>query len=61
VVREAKALLSIILKEQLARELAAATRALRQAETAGDEKEIEVRMAVCNVLTTKIAQLHEVR
>ena len=58
---EAEALLSVIQKEQLSRELSLASMALHQAEMAGDDKEIEVRMAVCNVLTTKIAQLHQVR
>ncbi len=57
--REAKALLSVILKELLAGELGRATLALKKAENAKDEKEIARLVGVCKLLTTRIGQLHE--
>lgn len=57
--RETKVLLSVILKELLAAELDDATMALKKAENAGDEEEITRLMGVCNLLTTRIGQLHE--
>jgi len=57
--REAKALLSIILKELLAAELTKATQALKKAENSNDEAEVARLMGVCNLLTTRIGQLHE--
>ncbi len=56
--REAKTLLSVLLKDRLGAELAAASVALKRAETLGDEEAIAVHMSVCKLLTTKIAQLH---
>ncbi len=56
--REAKALLSIILKELLASELSKATLALKEAENEKDEKEVTRLMGVCKLLTTRIGQLH---
>jgi hypothetical protein len=58
--REAKTLLTLLLKERLARELAEATAALKRAESQGNEEETAVHMSVCNVLTKRIASLHEV-
>ncbi|MBI2613004.1 DNA primase [Candidatus Kaiserbacteria bacterium] len=57
---EAKTLLSVLLKERLSRELAEATAALKRAEHQGNEEEVAVHMSVCNVLTRRIARLHEV-
>lgn len=54
---EAKTLLDILLKERLSQELTDATLALKKAEARGDEKEVGVYMSVCNVLTTRIAEL----
>jgi hypothetical protein len=54
----AKSLLRVIISEKLARELAAASRALETAEAQGDEAEVERLMAHSRVLTTRIAQLH---
>ena len=54
----AKALLRVILSERLATELAEATQLLRQAEGAGDEVESQRLMVQCQLLTTRIAQLH---
>ena len=54
---EAKALLDVIRKERLSEELREAAKALRAAEDRRDEKEMAVYMSVCNVLTTKIAEL----
>ena len=56
---ETRALLSVLLKERLSCELAEATAALKRAESRGDEEEAAVHISVCNVLTTKIARLHE--
>lgn len=55
----AKSLLKVIISEQLARELAEASQALKQAESAGDEAAVERLMAHCALLTTRIAQLHK--
>ena len=57
--REAKALLLVILKELLADELEAATTALKKAENAKNEEETDRLMGVCKLLTTRIALLHE--
>jgi DNA primase len=57
--REAKTLLHIILKERLARELSEAAAALKKAEKAGDEEQVKELLTVNNVLTTRIAKLHE--
>jgi len=57
--RETKALLLVILKELLAAELDDATMALKKAENAKEEAEVERLMGVCKLLTTRIAQLHE--
>ena len=57
---EMKTLLDVLLKERLTHELVEATEALRSAETRGDEHEVAVHMSVCNVLTKRIAKLHEV-
>ncbi|MBI4093713.1 DNA primase [Candidatus Kaiserbacteria bacterium] len=57
---EASALLSVLLRERLSRELAEATAALRRAEVSGNEDEAAVHMSVCNVLTRRIARLHGV-
>ncbi|MDO8523602.1 MAG: hypothetical protein Q7R74_00055, partial [bacterium] len=54
---EAKSLLEVLLKERLSHELAEAAAALKKAEERGDEKEAGVYMSVCNVLTTRIAEL----
>jgi DNA primase len=54
----AKSLLRVITAEYLARELAAASRALETAEATGDESEVDRLMIQCGVLTTRIAQLH---
>ncbi len=57
---EAKTLLGVLLKERLSRELAEATAALKAAEKSGNDEEAAVHMSVCNVLTRRIARLHEV-
>ncbi|MBI2610825.1 DNA primase [Candidatus Kaiserbacteria bacterium] len=57
---ETRALLNVLLKERLSRQLMEATRALKEAENRGDEEETAVHMSVCNVLTRRIARLHEV-
>ncbi len=57
---ETKTLLNVLLKERLSRELAEATAALKRAEHQGNEEEVAVYMSVCNVLTRRIARLHEV-
>ena len=57
--KETQALLSVILKELLAAELDDATMALKQAENAKDDAEVERLTGVCKLLTTRIAQLHE--
>lgn len=57
---EAKALLTAHLRDRLARELAEASAALKKAEMSGREEEVAVYMSVCNVLTKRIARLHEV-
>jgi DNA primase len=57
--RDAKTLLSVILKELFAAKLDRATMELKQAERAGDEAAIAVHISVCKLLTTRIAQLHE--
>ena len=54
---EAKSLIDVLLKERLSRELADAATALKKAEERGDEKEVGVYMSVCNMLTTRIAEL----
>jgi len=54
---EARALLDVLLKERLSRELSEAAAALKRAEERGDEKEAGVHMSVCNMLTTRIAEL----
>ena len=54
----AKSLLRVIISEKLARELAAATKALEFAEAQGDEAAVERLMVHCGMLTTRIAQLH---
>lgn len=56
--REGKALTIILLKERLAHELSEAAAALKKAEAAGNEAEVERLMGVNNVLTTQIAHLH---
>jgi DNA primase len=58
VIPAAKSLLRVIVSEQLARELAASSKALEAAEARGDDAEVERLMAHCGVLTTRIAQLH---
>ncbi len=58
--REANALLRTLLEERLRGELADVAEALRRAETAGDEAEIERLQGVNKVLTNRIAQLHAV-
>lgn len=55
--REAQTLLDVLLEEKLRRELLEATSALKKAEERGDEKEVAVHMSVCNMLTTRIAEL----
>ncbi len=57
---ETQTLLNLLLKERLAHELVDATAALKRAENAGNEEEVAVHMSVCNVLTRRIARLHEV-
>lgn len=57
---EAKSLVNVLLKERLSRELVEATTALKKAEHLGNEEEVAVHMSVCNVLTRRIARLHEV-
>lgn len=57
---EMRALLNVLLKERLTRELSEATAALKRAEDLGNEEEAAVHMSVCNVLTKRIARLHEV-
>lgn len=57
--REAEALLDIILKEQLSEELAFATTALKRAEAARNEAEIEKLMISTQLLTGRIAKLHK--
>ena len=57
--REARALLTVILKELFAEELRKATHALKQAEHSKNEDEVERLMGVYKLLTTRIAQLHE--
>ena len=54
---ESRALLTTLQKERLSRELQDATAALKSAEARGDEREAAVHMSVCNVLTTRIAEL----
>jgi len=54
---EAKSLIDVLLKERLSRELSDAAVALKKAEERGDEKEVGVYMSVCNMLTTRIAEL----
>ena len=54
---EAKSLLDVLLKDRLSRELAEAALALKRAEEKGDEMDVGVYMSVCNVLTTRIAEL----
>ena len=57
---EVQSLLSVLLKERLTQELREATVALKRAEERGDDKEVGVYMSVCNVLTRRIAGLHQV-
>ena len=57
---EVEALLNVLLKERLSRELAEATAALKRSEAEGDEQGVAVHMSVCNVLTKRIARLYEV-
>ncbi len=57
--REAKALLVVIIKELLAAELEKTTAALKRAENAKDDAEATRLMGVCNLLTTRIGQIHE--
>jgi DNA primase len=57
--REVEPLLQVIHRERLKSELESINMALRKAEIAEDEKEIERLSGVSKVLTTRIAQLHE--
>ncbi|MCR4325305.1 MAG: DNA primase [Patescibacteria group bacterium] len=57
--REMQALLRVIHRQRLMEELDIATMALKQAEKSAKEKEAERLLAVCKMLTTRIAQLHE--
>ena len=57
--REAKALLTVILKELLAEELDRTAKALKMAENNDNNEEVARLMAVCKLLTTRIGQLHE--
>ena len=57
--REAKALLLVIIKELLAAELEKATAALKRAENDQNEEEVARLMGVCNLLTTRIGQIHK--
>lgn len=57
--REANALLVVIIKELLAAELEKATMALKRAENAKSEEEVTRLMSVCNLLTTRIGQIHK--
>ncbi len=57
--REAKALLVVIIKELLAGELERATASLKMAENAKNEEEATRIMGVCKLLTTRIGQMHE--
>ncbi|MDP3965678.1 MAG: hypothetical protein Q8Q13_02680, partial [bacterium] len=50
--REAEALLSSLMRDKLALELAEATAQLKRAEFSGNEAEIEKAMGVCKLLTT---------
>src|SRR3990167_384632 len=54
---EARALLDVLLKERLSRELSEAAAALKRAEERGDEKEAGGHMSVCNMLTTRLAEI----
>lgn len=56
--READALLVTLMEDRLRAELAAATAALKRAETAGDDATTTRLMEECKVLTTRIAGLH---
>ncbi len=55
----ADALLKELLRDRLADELTSASRLLEEAEARGEEAEIERLMNHSQVLTTRIAQLHE--
>ncbi|MDZ4226984.1 MAG: DNA primase [Patescibacteria group bacterium] len=57
--REMQALLRVIHRQRLLGDLEVATMALKQAEKAAQGKEAEKLLAVCKMLTTRIAQLHE--
>ncbi len=57
--REAKALLSVILRELLVAELDRATISLKKAENNDNNEEVARLMNVCKLLTTRIGQLHE--
>ncbi len=52
-------LLRVLLRERLSGELAVATAALKRAESASDQAEIERLVETSRVLTTRIAQLHD--
>ncbi len=56
--REARALLSVLRREQLAARLAAAAAALKTAEGIGDEAEVGRLMGECKLLTAEIAKFH---
>lgn len=55
---EAKLIVRLLLEERLGGELTESTALLRNAETKGDDAEIERLTAYAVVLTTRIAQLH---
>jgi DNA primase len=56
--REARALLSVLRREQLTARLAAAAAALKTAEGEGNEEEVERLMRECKLLTGEIAKFH---
>jgi DNA primase len=57
--KEAEDLLDAMRKDKISAELAEVTAALKKAEKAGDEQEIQRLITVNKMLTTRIAQLHE--
>jgi DNA primase len=57
--READVLLSSLLRERLARELALASDALKRAEALGDEAQIDILMKSTQLLTDRIAKFHK--
>ena len=57
---DAKALVSVILRDRLARELSTATAVLKAAEISGDEEAVARAMAACHLLTARIAKIHGV-